>query len=120
LFKIINYYFQNFKSISIDDWDENFQIYYCLFCDNSFENEELILEHLKVCLPIILLLTLNQILHILFKNNHNFDLRATIQTHNLSFYTQVKLINYIRREVSIFDTTSNTLIFIEIFLLDVY
>lgn len=63
----------------INDWDDPIQTYFCLFCDDSFENDEHILEHMI--------------------KKHQFDLIQISESQKLSFYNQVKLINYIRRKV---------------------
>ena len=63
----------------IEDWNDPIQTYFCLFCDNSCEDDQEILDHMI--------------------NQHQFDLRAINTNNNLSFYNQVKLINYIRRQV---------------------
>jgi hypothetical protein len=74
----------DFNKLTIEDWIEPSSkeySYYCLFCDNvSFDEEDQILEHLI--------------------DKHDFDLKKVFKQNNLSFYSQVKLINYIRRQVS--------------------
>ncbi|CAF0704556.1 unnamed protein product [Brachionus calyciflorus] len=60
---------------SIEDWNDPVQTYYCLFCDEQFEDEDGIMGHMNL--------------------KHNFDLKSI---DFLSFYNQVKLINYIRRQ----------------------
>ncbi len=64
---------------SIEEWNEPAQTYFCLFCDDAFDEEKEILEHMSEA--------------------HSFDLIATNADHKLSFYQQVKLLNYIRRQV---------------------
>lgn len=66
-------------SETIEDWTDPVQTYYCLFCDNSFENENEIFDHMI--------------------NKHQFDLNEINSSNQLSFYNQVKLVNYIRRQV---------------------
>ncbi len=63
---------------SLEDWNDPVQEYFCLFCDKSFDKEPDILDHLL--------------------NEHRFDFKASILMNN-SFHDQVKLINYIRRQV---------------------
>lgn len=64
---------------SLEDWNDPVQEYFCLFCDKSFENETEILNHMN--------------------DSHKFDFRSNILKNDLSFYEQVKMINYIRRQV---------------------
>ena len=66
-------------SPSIEDWNDPIQTYFCLFCENSFENEDDILSHMM--------------------KYHKFDLKKYLSENNLSFYNQVKLINYIRQQM---------------------
>lgn len=67
-------------SEQLDDWTDPVQNYYCLFCDKSYDNEEEIISHMN--------------------STHGFDFRTKIcQNGDLSFHGQVKLINYIRRQV---------------------
>ncbi len=66
---------------SLEDWNDPIQEYFCLFCDKSFENESDILNHMN--------------------DLHRFDFKSNILNNDLSFYEQVKLINYIRRQVFI-------------------
>lgn len=64
---------------SIDDWNDDPGLcLFCLFCDEYFDSEDDILSHMI--------------------NKHGFDLKSAISEKNLSFYNQVKLINYIRRQ----------------------
>jgi hypothetical protein len=64
---------------SIEDWNDPVQTYFCLFCDDAFETEDEILNHMI--------------------SQHKYDLKSIISQMKLSFYNQVKLINYIRRQV---------------------
>ena len=73
----------NFKkkreSPNIEDWNDPIQNYFCLFCKESFENEDDILSHMI--------------------KDHKYDLKSNLTKFNLSFYNQVKLINYMRQQV---------------------
>ncbi len=70
---------QDQAQTSIEDWnDDPGYCLFCLFCDECFEKEEDILSHM-LC-------------------GHGFDFKSAICSRNLSFYNQVKLINYIRRQ----------------------
>jgi hypothetical protein len=51
----------------------------CLFCHQTSTDTELLLQHLK--------------------NTHGFELQQLISDHKLSFYQQVKLINFMRRQL---------------------
>ncbi|RNA31813.1 zinc finger protein 277-like [Brachionus plicatilis] len=64
------------RNPSLEDWNDPVQTYCCLFCDESFEDETEIVDHMNL--------------------GHKFDLKST---QFLSFYNQIKLINYIRRQV---------------------
>lgn len=62
------------------DWEETVEIsIVCLFCESSFNNWKTIEDHLR--------------------SSHNFDYTAL--TAGMDFYEQVKLVNYIRRQVHI-------------------
>jgi hypothetical protein len=67
------------KSPSIEDWNDVVQTYFCLFCDKSFEIEDEIINHMI--------------------ETHKFDLKAIMTQNELSFYSQVKFVNYIRQQV---------------------
>ncbi len=64
---------------TIEDWNDPVQTYFCLFCDNSFEDDQEILSHMI--------------------KEHLFDLKLISSSNQLSFYNQIKLVNYIRRQV---------------------
>ena len=66
---------------TIEDWNDPAEEYFCLFCDKSFKNESHILDHMD--------------------DVHKFNFKSNILMVNLSFYEQVKIINYIRRQVYI-------------------
>ncbi|XP_064633183.1 zinc finger protein 277-like isoform X2 [Lineus longissimus] len=62
------------------DWKEEAGSHaVCLFCDSQAATSDLLMEHMKV--------------------THNFDLHAIKGRLKLNFYLQVKLVNYIRRQV---------------------
>ncbi|CAI9724399.1 finger 277-like [Octopus vulgaris] len=64
-----------------DGWhDESGSTAVCLFCDFSSADADILLQHMK--------------------DSHGLDLNLLKKEHNLDFYQQVKLINYIRRQVS--------------------
>ena len=70
---------QDENNNEIDDWNDDPGLcLYCLFCDDCFEKEDGILDHML--------------------SKHDFDLKSIITNRNLSFYNQIKLINYIRRQ----------------------
>lgn len=70
---------QEQDNVAIEDWNDDPGLsLFCLFCDDCFEKEDDILTHMLA--------------------EHCFDLKAIITERNLSFYNQVKLINYIRRQ----------------------
>ncbi|CAI9724398.1 finger 277 [Octopus vulgaris] len=63
-----------------DGWhDESGSTAVCLFCDFSSADADILLQHMK--------------------DSHGLDLNLLKKEHNLDFYQQVKLINYIRRQV---------------------
>ena len=65
-----------------DDWSgwlEESQKAYCFFCKSSFSEAGAVYEHMKT--------------------NHNFDFIKMREEMHLSFYQQIKLINFIRRQV---------------------
>ncbi|GAB1608687.1 zinc finger protein 277-like [Argonauta hians] len=63
-----------------DGWhDETGPTAICLFCQFSSAESEVLFKHMK--------------------DTHGLDLNAVKEEHNLDFYQQVKLINYIRRQV---------------------
>lgn len=69
---------------TIEDWNDPVQTFYCLFCTQSYDGEEEIIQHMN--------------------SKHEFDFRRLISDNaELSFYNQVKLINYIRRQVGRID-----------------
>ena len=60
-------------------WSEECQKAYCFFCSESFEVADKVYKHMK--------------------EKHDFDFLFLRQEMQLSFYQQIKLINYIRRQV---------------------
>lgn len=61
-------------------WNEHIEnSFSCLFCDMEYPNVENILIHLK--------------------EGHDFDLKAVQKTLRLDFYLQVKVVNYIRKQI---------------------
>ena len=67
---------------SSDDWSgwyEEIQKAFCFFCDVSYDKSEKVYEHMK--------------------DEHGFDFVSLRQEMQLSFYQQIKLINYVRRQV---------------------
>ena len=66
---------------SLEDWnDESDQVFVCLFCEKSFETEDTIINHMN--------------------EMHDFNFKSIITSNNLSFYDQVKILNFIRRQVN--------------------
>lgn len=66
---------------SLEDWnDDPAQLFVCLFCEKSFEKEDLILNHMQ--------------------QEHDFNFKSIITSEGLSFYDQVKILNFIRRQVN--------------------
>ncbi|KAM5172282.1 LOW QUALITY PROTEIN: zinc finger protein 277 [Mantella aurantiaca] len=61
------------------DWEENPVSAVCLFCDKQADTNEKLLCHMK--------------------DNHHFDLQKIKVDLGLKFYQQVKLVNFIRRQI---------------------
>ncbi|KAF7223978.1 zinc finger protein 277 [Nothobranchius furzeri] len=61
------------------DWRAHPVSVVCLFCDHESETMDQIYTHMK--------------------DTHRFDLHLLKTEHNLSFYQQVKLVNFIRRQI---------------------
>ncbi|XP_063783353.1 zinc finger protein 277 isoform X2 [Pseudophryne corroboree] len=61
------------------DWEEHPVSAVCLFCDKQADTTEKLLCHMK--------------------DSHNFDLQKMKTDLGLKFYQQVKLVNYIRRQI---------------------
>lgn len=70
------------REIEVGPKDDNIL---CLFCDCKFSEFDVIMKHLKAV--------------------HGFDFKYLKKMGNLTFYQQVKLINYIRHKVSILECT---------------
>ena len=66
------------------DWGEGAESFniLCLFCDMQFEDSDTVILHMK--------------------QEHSFDF-TSIQGKEMEFYDKIKVINYIRRQVCIFD-----------------
>lgn len=62
-----------------DDWKGDLPPTVCLFCDESYTSTNQALQHIK--------------------DEHSFDFLATKRSLGLDFYHQVKIVNYIRRQV---------------------
>lgn len=60
-------------------WEDEGQTAVCFFCTSSFHTQDGVFEHMR--------------------DVHGFDFPEMRKTMNLSFYQQVKMINYIRRTV---------------------
>uniref|UniRef100_H2YQT7 C2H2-type domain-containing protein n=1 Tax=Ciona savignyi TaxID=51511 RepID=H2YQT7_CIOSA len=60
-------------------WNEEGQQAVCFFCDASFDQSDKVYEHMTMA--------------------HDFDFVQMRQEMQMSFYQQVKMINYIRRQV---------------------
>nr|XP_039247920.1 zinc finger protein 277-like [Styela clava] len=60
-------------------WEDEGQTAVCFFCTSSFNTQDRVFEHMK--------------------RVHGFDFPEMRMTMNLSFYQQVKMVNYIRRTV---------------------
>ncbi len=64
------------------DWqDSEGTLIFCLFCQASSQDLSSTLEHMRA--------------------SHGFDYHHTCRQLNLDYYGQVKIINYIRRQVSV-------------------
>ncbi|KAM3925223.1 zinc finger protein 277 [Leptodactylus fuscus] len=61
------------------DWEEHPVSAFCLFCEKQADTTEKLLSHMKVC--------------------HHFDLHKIKTDLGLKFYQQVKLVNFIRRQI---------------------
>nr|XP_033814251.1 zinc finger protein 277 isoform X2 [Geotrypetes seraphini] len=61
------------------DWEEHPICAVCLFCDKQADTTEKLLDHMK--------------------DAHGFDLNKTKAALGLKFYQQVKLVNFLRREI---------------------
>ncbi|XP_073429402.1 zinc finger protein 277 isoform X2 [Dendrobates tinctorius] len=61
------------------DWEEHPMSAFCLFCENHGDTTEKLLIHMKDC--------------------HHFDLHKIKTDLGLKFYQQVKLVNFIRRQI---------------------
>ncbi|XP_015764929.1 PREDICTED: zinc finger protein 277-like [Acropora digitifera] len=62
-----------------NDWKDDLPPTVCLFCDNSYPVTRQVLQHMK--------------------DEHCFDFLAVTHSLGLDFYHQVKIVNYVRRQV---------------------
>ncbi|XP_028400631.1 zinc finger protein 277-like [Dendronephthya gigantea] len=70
---------QKSKDENWDDWQEEDIPIHCLFCKVTSPTIQEILNHMKKC--------------------HGFDLLKTKKNQGLNFYEEVKIVNYVRRQV---------------------